>query len=174
MGERHHWFSVAWLGSGCVAFSLALACAAPFAGLGAAAAVLLGPRSMVAAVLLGWAANQAVGFGLLTYPMDGEGLAWGAALGLSALAAALAARAVVAVAVQPSALRVAGAFVAAFLAQQITVVAAALILPSHPESFALHVVAGLFLTNALGFAVLAGAVVAARGVWPLRRPVART
>ncbi|MEM8856348.1 MAG: hypothetical protein AAGD34_21820, partial [Pseudomonadota bacterium] len=117
------------------------------------------------------AANQAVGFGFLNYPVDGHSLAWGLALGLSALGAGLAAHAMRTV--QPVALCAAAAFLAAFLAQQGTVFAASLILPSHPDAFAPEVIAGLFVTNLLGFAVLLGAVVIARGGWHLHRTAPR-
>lgn len=169
MSETFDRAIVAWLAIASVAFSLALACAAPFAGLAATTAVFLSPRHAIAAALAGWAANQAVGYGLLGYPVDAESFAWGAALGVSAVAAALAAlgsmrtmSAVIAPAV---------AFVAAFAVQQATVFAATAILPSHPEAFAPSVVAALFFTNALAFAVLAGSVfVAQRAIAALRPP----
>ncbi|MEM8624484.1 MAG: hypothetical protein AAGG47_13295 [Pseudomonadota bacterium] len=160
---------VVWLALASIAFSLALACATPFAGLAAAAALFLSPRHVVAASLTGWAANQAVGYGLLGYPMDAESFAWGAVLGVSALAAALSALAAMRMA--PAVVAPAAAFVAAFALQQATVFAATEILPSHPDAFALSVVTALFAINALAFALLAASVFVAqraRLVW--RRP----
>ncbi|MEM6848910.1 MAG: hypothetical protein AAF580_12725 [Pseudomonadota bacterium] len=166
MSEPFDRVMVAWLALASVAFSLALACAAPFAGLAATAALFLSPRHAVAAALAGWVANQAVGYGLLGYPMDAESFAWGAVLGVSAVVAALAA--LCAMRMAPAVVAPAVAFVAAFALQQATVLAATAILPSHPDAFALSVIAALFATNALAFAVLAGSVFVAqraRLVW---------
>lgn len=163
---------VVWLAIASVVLSLALACAAPFAGLAATAALFLSPRHAVAAALVGWAANQAVGYGFLGYPMDSQSFAWGAVLGVSAVTAATAALGSMRLA--PAAIAPAVAFIAAFAAQQATVFAATAILPSHPEAFALAVVAGLFATNALAFAVLAGSVFLARRTLTVWRQPLRT
>ncbi|MEM6848306.1 MAG: hypothetical protein AAF580_09565 [Pseudomonadota bacterium] len=151
---------VAWLAIASVFFSLALACAAPFAGLAATAALFLSPRHTLAAAVAGWAANQAVGYGLLGYPMDAESFAWGAVLGVSAVAAAAAALASMRMA--HAVIAPALAFLLAFAAQQATVFAATAILPSHHDAFAPSVIAALFATNALAFALLAGSVFAAQ------------
>ena len=137
-----------------VVFSLALACAAPFAGLAAVAALVLPARGAVAAVLIAFAANQAVGFGLLGYPTTVDSIAWGVVLAFSAVAAAVAALFVAPRA--PVSVLVASvpAFAAAFLAQQGTVFAAAAVLPAHPDAFVPSVLLTILATNALAFALL--------------------
>jgi hypothetical protein len=72
--------------------TLALACATPFAALAALAATRMRARDGVLIVSLAWAANQAVGFGVLGYPHDWTTMAWGPAI-LSAALAAIAAAA---------------------------------------------------------------------------------
>jgi len=70
-----------------ILFSFALACGMPFAALGALAALTLPARDALVLAVLGWLANQAIGFGFLGYPLDAMTLAWGVALGFSALTA---------------------------------------------------------------------------------------
>lgn len=65
----------------------ALACMTPFAALAAVAATQMRGRDGAALMLASWGVSQAVGFGLLHYPHDPLTLAWGAALGLAALGA---------------------------------------------------------------------------------------
>jgi len=68
-----------------VVFTLGMACAAPLAAFGAAAALTL-PRRDALLVALGiWFANQAVGFAVLGYPLTADCLAWGAILGVVAV-----------------------------------------------------------------------------------------
>lgn len=150
-----------WIGvlvATAVVFSFALACGMPFAALGALAALALAPRDAAFLVGLGWFANQVIGFGFLGYPLDVITLAWGGALGLSALAAAGAA--MIAVRLMPrSGLIVCAlhAFLAAWAAQQGTVFAASLVLGSSDTAFAPAVLWFIFWTNALAFAALLGA-----------------
>lgn len=73
--------------------SWALACAAPFEALATLAALNMRRRDGIALMLLVWAANQAVGFGILGYPHDPKTLTWGLAIGSAAVASLLAARA---------------------------------------------------------------------------------
>ncbi|MEM8550737.1 MAG: hypothetical protein AAGF45_00010 [Pseudomonadota bacterium] len=152
-----------------VLFSLALACAMPFAGLAATAALVLGLRGAIAASLLGWAMNQIVGYGLLGYPVTVDSIGWGIALGASAAAATLAAHG--ATRAVRNALRPPVALLAAFAAQQFTVFAARLVLPSNPEAFAPSVVASLFAINALAFGALFALCLALPN---LRRPLLGT
>jgi hypothetical protein len=75
-----------------VVFTSAFACATPFAALCAVAACTL-PRRDAFGVAGGvWAANQVIGFAFLGYPWTANCLAWGAAIGLSALLCTLSAR----------------------------------------------------------------------------------
>ena len=50
--------------------SLVFACATPFAAVAAVAAITLPLRPALAASVGVWLANQAVGYGLLAYPID--------------------------------------------------------------------------------------------------------
>jgi hypothetical protein len=80
------------LGITAILGSYGLACVFPFAALAALAVITLPTRQAV--VLLGavWAANQIVGFTLLSYPHDGQALAWGVIIGVAAYAALAAAK----------------------------------------------------------------------------------
>ncbi|MEO1104486.1 MAG: hypothetical protein AAFW98_12260 [Pseudomonadota bacterium] len=147
-----------------VAFSLALACGAPFAGLAAVAAIALGGGAAFGATILAFAANQAVGFGVLGYPVTSDSVAWGVVLGVSAILAAGAALGAARIA-DGIVGRAVLAFIAAFLVQQGTVFAATAVLPSHPDAFAQSVVLSILVTNLLAaaiFAVVAGLMVALR------------
>lgn len=158
MGDSNSWSTPVWsvvLVAAAMLFSFALACGMPFAALGALAALALPLRAAFATAILGWLANQLVGFGFLGYPTDPSTLAWGVALGVSALTAVVAARMTFTAAghltmIAASAL----AFVAALLAQQAVVYAASWPLPSHPSAFSLPVLRQIGWTNALAFVVL--------------------
>ena len=66
--------------------SLVFTCATPFAAIAAVAALTLPLRAALVTSVGVWLANQAVGYGLLAYPVDAYSLSWGVALG-AALAA---------------------------------------------------------------------------------------
>jgi hypothetical protein len=85
-------FWLALLVTASVAFSLGFACAMPFAAVCAVAACTLPRRDAYYAAGAVWVANQAIGLVFLHYPWTANCLAWGAALGLSALLCTLAAR----------------------------------------------------------------------------------
>jgi hypothetical protein len=74
-----------------VVASWALACATPFAGLAALAALFLPRRDAFVLIVVTWIANQAMGFGLLDYPLDWSTLRGGLNLGVAALASTAAA-----------------------------------------------------------------------------------
>jgi hypothetical protein len=74
-----------------VLFSLGFACATPFAALCAVAACTAPRRDAYAVAGAVWLANQVVGFAFLQYPWTVNCVAWGAAIGLSALLCTLAA-----------------------------------------------------------------------------------
>lgn len=152
-------------------FSFALACGGPFAAIAALGALALARRDAYLAGLLAWGAHQAVGFGLLGYPTDPRTLAWGVAIGLSALAAVWAAR--------RTAARLAGAswpaigiaaLVSALIAQQVTILASARVLGYHPAAFAPSVLFDIAWTNAAAFALLVAVQMAAAQVNLARAP----
>jgi hypothetical protein len=66
-------------------FTLGFACAVPLAAFAAISAISLDRRNALLATGAVWLANQALGFGFMHYPLDGETLAWGGALGVIAL-----------------------------------------------------------------------------------------
>ncbi len=66
-------------------FTLGFACAVPLAAFAAISAMSFDRRTALLATGAVWLANQVIGFGFLHYPVDGETLAWGAALGAIAL-----------------------------------------------------------------------------------------
>jgi len=70
-----------------VAGSYVFACAAPLVAVATAAAITLPARQGLTLVLLCWVANQAIGYGLLDYPIDASSIGWGVVLGLAALVA---------------------------------------------------------------------------------------
>ncbi|MCC7045547.1 MAG: hypothetical protein IT562_02425 [Alphaproteobacteria bacterium] len=135
--------------------SAALACAAPFAALGAVAALYAARREALAVVLSAWLANQLVGFLLLGYPRSWDSFAWGAALAVAAMAAPLTAGWVARLLGQPgTAVGAIGALVGAFVGFEAVLVAAAFVLPGSWEAFAPWLVARIFAMNALFFAGL--------------------
>jgi len=68
-----------------VLFTLGFACAVPLAAFAAISAMSFDRRTALLATGAVWLANQAIGFGFMHYPIDGETLAWGGALGVIAL-----------------------------------------------------------------------------------------
>jgi hypothetical protein len=76
-----------------VVASWALACATPFAGLAALAALFLPRRDAFVLIGVTWLANQAIGFGLLDYPLDWSTVRGGLNLGAAAFAGTAAAMA---------------------------------------------------------------------------------
>jgi hypothetical protein len=67
--------------------SLAFACATPFAAFAALAGAMLPLSAALLVVMAAWIVNQAIGFGVLGYPMEMNTLLWGLAIGVAALAA---------------------------------------------------------------------------------------
>ena len=67
-------------------------CITPFAAFAVIAATTLSLRVALGLTVAVWLANQAVGFGLLSYPWTAKTLAWGIAIGGAAVLGMLAAR----------------------------------------------------------------------------------
>jgi hypothetical protein len=80
-------FCFALLTSACALASFAFACATPFAAFAVVAAAMLPLRSALLPVAGAWLVNQAIGFGILHYPVDANTIAWGFAIGAAALVA---------------------------------------------------------------------------------------
>jgi len=99
--------------------TLYLACATPFAALATMAAIFLPRRDALVLIGVNWLANQAIGFGLLHYPLTWSCFQGGINLGIAGMASVGAAM----ITYRPlrkvgSALSVVGAFAAAFVAYE--------------------------------------------------------
>lgn len=163
-----------WMGalvSVAVLASFALACGMPFAAIGSLAALTLGWRDAVLLAGLAWFTNQIIGFGFLGYPLDPLALAWGLALGVSALAAVGGAMLMLRFAGTTGLARLPVAFVGAWASQQATVFVASLILGAAETAFAPSVMWFILWTNAVAFLVLAVAQMIGALVG-LARPIA--
>lgn len=143
----------ATLAAAAILFSLRFACATPFAALATVAALNLRARDALLMVMATWLTNQLVGFGLLHYPHRLDTLAWGAAIGMAAVAACGAAMACRRLVRQP--LVAAGASLpAAYATYELLLYAATWLLPSGGGAFSLAVVAHILLINAVAYAGL--------------------
>jgi hypothetical protein len=80
-------FSLALLTVSCALASFALACATPFAAFAVAASAMLPSRPALLVVTGAWLVNQAIGFGVLHYPINAQTMLWGLVIGAAALAA---------------------------------------------------------------------------------------
>ena len=145
------WRRPAWIATlvaASVAFSLGFACAAPFAAFAALAALTMPQRPALALIGLVWFANQAAGFAILHYPADSVG--WGLAIGVGAALGVFAARAAARVAV-PEPLRHALAFLAAFAAYELVLLAMAVATGSGHGAFSAEIMGQVFAINAAAF-----------------------
>jgi hypothetical protein len=136
-----------------VASTLAVACGTPFAALATLAALFLPRRDAFVLIAVNWLANQAIGFGLLHYPLNWDcyrgGINLGIAALLSTMAALLAQGALRNVAMSAKAI---GSFAAAFITYE-----GILFLTSPAGSradFAAPVVLYIFYVNAVAFVAL--------------------
>jgi hypothetical protein len=80
-------FCFALLTIACGLASFVFACATPFAAFAVVAAAALPLQSALLAVTAAWVVNQAIGFGVLHYPVDMNTILWGLVIGMAALAA---------------------------------------------------------------------------------------
>jgi hypothetical protein len=82
------------LTAACALASFAFACATPFAAFAVVAAATLPLPAALLVTVAAWLVNQAIGFGVLHYPIDANTLLWGLVIGGAALAATAASMAV--------------------------------------------------------------------------------
>jgi hypothetical protein len=136
-----------------VTSTLAVACGTPFAALATLAALFLPRRDAFVLIAVNWLANQAIGFGLLHYPLNWDcyrgGINLGIAALLSTMAALLAQRVLRNVATSAKTI---GSFAAAFITYE-----GILFLTSPAGStadFAAPVVLYIFYVNAVAFVAL--------------------
>jgi len=156
MGTVQHSNTLIWAGilaAATLIGSYGLACIFPFAAVAALAALTLDWRNGALLVGAVWLGNQAVGYGLLDYPVDSYSLSRGVALGVGAITAFVVAKAVAGrwTLAWPQALL---ALAAAFVTQQgVTFIDA--VFSGSAENYALPIVGQVALNDALWFAGLA-------------------
>jgi hypothetical protein len=160
-------FCLALLAGSCALASLALACATPFAAFAVVAAAMLPLRPALLVVTGTWLVNQAIGFGVLHYPTDGNTILWGLAIGLAALVATLMAAAALHVLPAHRA-SPALALLCAFAAYQVSLLAATPFLGG-ASSFAAAIVSRLGLLNAAWLIGLVAVCEIIRLFKPVRR-----
>lgn len=144
---------IALVAGSSVLFSLALACATPFAAIAAIAGIKMSRRDALILVAIAWLANQAVGYLVLGYPQTWDSFAWGAAIGIAAVLATFGVieikhrwgSAVTAVLIS---------FLAAFAIYEGVLFTATAVLPSGEEAFSLAIVGRIFWVNVIAFAGL--------------------
>lgn len=143
-----------------ILFSLALACATPFAAMAAVAGTFLALRPAVALVVFAWLVNQAVGYLVLGYPTTWDSFAWGGAIGIAALAG-LAAVIGLGSRIGNAATVLLAGFLAAFAAYELVLFAFTAVLPSGDGVFSFAVVLLIFWTNVVAIGLLLALHVAA-------------
>lgn len=153
--------------------SLAFACAAPLAAIAALAALTMGRLEGVALVVAAWLANQAVGFGILDYPLDASTFGWGVAIGAASVAGFLAAQWATRANV-PSIVRLGRALVVAYAVYEVVLFAYGVAVGSSGAAFTAEIVGRIFLINAIAFAGLLALHRAAVALTLLRPPVQAT
>ncbi len=127
--------------------SLVYACATPFAALATLAALKTDRRDTALVIGLVWLANQVIGYGFLQYPWTWDSVAWGAAIGVAAGMALLAAVALAPRRKGPFAISL--PFVGAFTAYEFFLYLSSFVLPSEEGAFSLSVVRQIFVVNAV-------------------------
>jgi hypothetical protein len=153
-GLRHRvWLLLLVVSS--VAFTLGFACAVPFAAFGAIAALTLPRRDALLLTAALWLVNQAIGFAILHYPLDGMTLVWGAVLGGIAVLSTVAAQAVIEG--RGLALAPAAGFAAAFVAYEVSLYLVSAGALGGTEDFTAAIVGRILAINAAGFAALLAA-----------------
>ncbi|HSE05488.1 MAG TPA: hypothetical protein VLK35_15170 [Methylomirabilota bacterium] len=153
--EARRWLWILLLTAASVFVTLGMACATPFAALATLAALHTGRRDGLALIGFAWLADQAVGYGLLGYPRTADGVAWGVVLGVAAVLALVAARALTArLGGRGPGWTGAAAFAGAFVAYQAVLFAATAVLASGLEVFSPAIVGWMLRVNLLSLAGL--------------------
>ena len=162
-------FGFALLTVSCALASFALACATPFAAFAVIAAAMLPLRPALLVVTGAWLVNQGIGFGALHYPIDGNTMLWGAAIGIAALAATAAASAVLHSLPQNSTpLVLAVALICGYGVYELALLAATPLLGG-ADSFTAAIVAQIGVSNAAWLIGLVAACEIVRLVNPFKR-----
>lgn len=148
--DFRQWLWIGILGVSSIGFSLVFACATPFVALATFAALNLGRRDAAIVTGLVWVANQLIGYLILGYPQTVDSFAWGAAIGIAAYAGLFSAWTVKrhAEAGHPLAI-LAMAFAAAFVAYEVALHAANIVLSDSDAAFAWSIVFYILEVNVL-------------------------
>jgi len=134
--------------------SFVFACATPFAALAAIGALFLPRRDAFFLLGINWLANQAIGYCFLHYPQTWDSFAWGAAIGIAALAATAVGCGAESLARRFGlATTIVAAFVSSFVAYEFCLFAATAVLPAD-GGFAASVILYVCEVNGLAFAGL--------------------
>jgi hypothetical protein len=152
LGKRCAWGGILTVVT--VASTVAVACGTPFAALAALAALFLRRREAFVLIAVNWIANQAIGFGLLHYPLNWDCYRGGINLGIAALLSTMAAMMLAQGALRNAAttVRALGAFAVAFVVYE---TALFLLGPAGSGAdFAVPVVLYIFYINAVAFVAL--------------------
>jgi hypothetical protein len=143
-----HQIWLALLVAATIAFSLAFACAAPFAAFGAVVALTLSRRDALLLTVALWLANQLAGYGIVGYPWTANSVAWGPAVAVAAVLGTVAALWTVRRLARANELvRALAAFLAAFVVYELALLAVAVALLGALEMFAPSVVGQVFGLN---------------------------
>ncbi len=142
-------FCFALLAAACALASFAFACATPFAAFAVVAAAMLPLRPALLVVAAAWLVNQGIGFGALHYPVDGPTIAWGFIIGAAALAATVISASVLrALPRSATPVALACALLGAYLAYEIVLFAASLVLGGEGD-FTMAIVGRLGILSVL-------------------------
>jgi hypothetical protein len=148
----------------CASASLIFACATPFVAFAVIAAALLPLRQALATTLVVWLANQAIGFGILSYPRTFDAALAGLfILGAMVAATIVAERTFHAMASLGRLASYPLALIAAFAVFEVLLFAVSP-LTGGAETFALDIVGQIAFTNAVWLAGLVAIVEVARTV----------
>lgn len=153
------WLWIAVLAIATVGGSPVAACVLPFAAAAAIAGLTLDlPRAMIAVITV-WALNQAIGFGLMDYPMTQYSFGWGAGILGASVATMLVARAVKARIGGDSAMRAVSAVALAFIAGFVTYEGLLFVLANFVgglETFSPEIVSTIGFNDTIWFVLLMG------------------
>lgn len=149
------WLWVALLAVASVLLSFRLSCATPFAALAVLAALHMKKSEGLGLVALAWGLNQIVGYGFLHYPVDGQSFAWGAAIGVAALATFAAASYLAPrLAFLGRVPMMAATLAASFVVYEVVIFAPSAFLPSSELAYSWPIIGQIALVNALVFPAL--------------------
>jgi hypothetical protein len=155
-------FCLVLLTAACALASFAFACATPFAAFAVVAAATLPLQSALLVTVAAWLVNQAIGFGLLHYPVDANTALWGLVIGGAALAATAVSMAVLRLTRRTgTAVALGAALIGAYTAYELVLFAATPFLGG-AKDFTASIVGHLGLLSALWTIALVAACEVAR------------